>query len=168
MELIPQLILLLLVIYTAILLGRTTIGGAPYAPLGKEKIDTMINLLDIKKGDKVVDLGSGDGRIVIGLARKGAQAHGYEINPLLVVISKYKINKAGLGKNAFIHMKSYWNEDVSKFDAITLFGAPHIMKKLKGKFEKELKPGTKIVSNYFKFPDWNFIKEKDKIYFYII
>ncbi len=168
MEIIPQLVLLIIVFCVTVLLGYTTLKGAPYAPLGYEKINNMLDLLDVKTGEKAADLGSGDGRIVIELARTGAKAYGYEINPFLVLITKYKIKKFGLEKNAFILMKNYWMENLSEYKIITVFGAPHIMKSLGEKLKKELKPGTRIASNYFKFPDWKHIKEKNKIYIYKI
>ena len=76
-----QLILIFLVI--AFIIPFFT-SGLGYAPSTTAIIDRMIKLLNIKPGEKAVDIGSGDGRVVIALAKAGAEAHGYEINPLLV------------------------------------------------------------------------------------
>ena len=73
-----------------------TKGGAPYIPSGEKEVDKIISLAKIKPGDRVVDLGSGDGRIVIGFAKQGTEAHGYEVNPILVLWSKLKILFSGL------------------------------------------------------------------------
>ncbi|MBU4142330.1 hypothetical protein KKE99_05680, partial [Patescibacteria group bacterium] len=58
--------------------------GAPYVPIPKNGLDKMVEFANIKFGQKAVDLGSGDGRIMIAMAKAGAIVHGYEINPLLV------------------------------------------------------------------------------------
>ena len=64
-----------------------SLKGAIYDPSNNESVKKMVELAQIKPGEKSVDLGSGDGRVVIEFAKKGIQAHGYEINPLLVMIS---------------------------------------------------------------------------------
>ena len=84
------------------------IFGAPFEPTSDRKLKIMMKLAKVKKGEKAVDHGSGDGKIVIALAKAGAEAHGYEINPLLVLFSRYKIKKAGLKGKAFIHWKNFW------------------------------------------------------------
>ena len=140
--------------------------GAPFEPTSKEKVKKIIELSKIKKGEKTADLGSGDGRIVIELAKKGAEAHGYEINPILVFLSRRKIKKQGLENKAFIHWKNFWKENLKKYDLITIFQFHTIMKKLGKKFKKELKPKTKIISYYWKIPGWQIIKNKGNIFLY--
>lgn len=141
--------------------------GAPYAPLGHERIANMMKVLQIKPGEKAVDIGSGDGRIVIELARQGAEAHGYEINPLLVLISRRNIRKAGLQGKAFIHRADMWQQDYSGFSAITLYTTTHAMGRLEKKLRKDVNPGTRIAANYFKFPNWQPIKKEGTVYLYI-
>jgi len=136
--------------------------GAPFEPTKERQVKKMIKLAKIKKGDKAVDLGSGDGRIVIALAKAGAkEAHGYEINPFLVWISRRKIKKAGLQKKAFIHYGSFWKANLRKYDVITLFQFGTVMNRLKKKFMRELKPGTRVISNHWRFHSWK-IKKKSK------
>ena len=141
--------------------------GAPFEPTSNKKIKKMIKLARIKKGDKAVDLGSGDGRIVIALAKAGAEAHGYEINPFLVLLSRRKIKKAGLKGRAFIHWKNFWNINFRRYNLVMLFQFHTIMDKLRKKLEKELKPKSRIVSYYWKFPKWKPIKKIENIYLYI-
>lgn len=141
--------------------------GAPYEGTGRKKVEDIIELAKVKKGDKVVDLGSGDGRIVMAFAKKGIEAHGYEINPLLVLASRYKIKKLKLN-NAFIHWKSFWKSDLGNYDVIVLFQYKTIMKKLKNKLEKELDKYSRIVSYHWKFKDWKISKEKGDVYLYKI
>ena len=140
--------------------------GAPFEPTKERKIKKIIKLANIKKGEKVLDLGSGDGRIVIAMAKKGAEAHGFEINPFLVLISRLKIKKQGLKGKAFIHWGSFWKKDFSKYDVIILFQFSTIMKRLEKKLKKDLKKGTRVISYYWKFPTWKIINRNEHIYLY--
>ncbi len=140
--------------------------GAPYAPIGEQKIAAMMELLQVKKGEKAVDLGAGDGRIVIALAKHGAEAHGYEINPLLVMIGKNNIRKSGLSGKAYMHWGDIWRLDLAKFSIVTVYLTAHIMPTLEKKFAKELQPGTRLVMNYFKIPNWKPDKKLDTVYLY--
>jgi len=140
--------------------------GAIYVPTKKEKMLEMIKLAEVKKGDKAVDLGSGDGRLVIALAKKGVEAHGYEINPFLFFLSKRNIKKAKV--KASVHFANFWKKDLSQFNVVTLYGMNHVMGKLEQKLKKELKPNSKVVSNSFDFPNLKPKKEKDSVYLYIL
>ena len=139
--------------------------GAPYEGTGKKKIEDIVKLAEVKKDEKVVDLGSGDGRIVIAFAKKGIEVHGFEINPLLVLASRYKIKKLKLN-NAFIHWKNFWKEDLGKYDVIILFQYKTIMSKLKNKLEKELQKSARVISYHWKFKDLKIIKNKGDVYLY--
>lgn len=156
-----------LVIMFGLILYALTFG-APFAPVAQNRIETMIKLLRLKPGEKLVDLGSGDGRIVIAFASLGIQSHGYEINPLLVAWSRFKIRQMGLQKKAFIHFKSYWSENLSRFNAVTVYGIAHMMGRLEKKLKKELKPGSKVVSNYFQLQGLKPMNQENKVLLYII
>lgn len=166
MILILQLLLAPILIAIIGILVYSLVRGAPYAPLGKQKIATMLSLLNVKSGDKAVDLGSGDGRLVIELAKKGAISHGYEINPLLVLIAKWKIRKLGLQKNAHIYWCDFWGKNLSSFDIVTVYLAPHSMKAVETKLRRELKPNARVAVNYFPFFTWSPKKTIEKIYLY--
>lgn len=140
--------------------------GAFFAPTSKETVEKIISLSDIKLGEKAIDLGSGDGRLVIALAEAGAEAEGYEINPILVWLSKRNIKKSGLKNRAFVYYKNFWKEDFSKFNVVIVFGISYMMKKLEKKLKKELKPGARVVSNYFIFPEWKYSKKQGNVYLY--
>ncbi len=140
--------------------------GSFYAPSLPARIEKMFRLLEIKPGDKAVDLGSGDGRLVIALAKAGIEAHGYEIDPLLVWQSRKKIKRAGLENRAFIHLRSFWPEDLSSFNIVVVYALDFVMKDLEKKLKKELKPGARIISNYFSFPHWPEIKREGEIRLY--
>lgn len=147
--------------------------GAPFVPIDKTVLKKMITLLQVQPGEKAADLGSGDGRIVIELARAGAKAQGYEINPLLVLASRKNIRNAEQtlrlhSGQASIHWKNFWGQDLSSFQVMTLFGMPHMMKRLAKKLAKELKPGSRIISHQFTFPDWPIAKQESQLYLYRI
>jgi len=164
--LIFLLIVCLFVFSMSFLILPTLFWGAIYVPTKPGIVKKMINLADIKPGDKAVDLGSGDGRLVIALAKAGAEAHGYEINRFLVCLARKNIRQAGLSDRAFILLKSFWEQDFSKFDIVTIYGMSHIMKKLELKLKKELKPNAKVVSNSFTFPNWQHSKKEEGVYLY--
>ena len=142
------------------------IRGAPFVPTGSRTLKTMIDLANIQPDEKVADLGSGDGRIVIAIARVGAEAHGYEINPFLVLWSRYRINRAGLSRRAFVHWRDIWRVDFASFKVITVFGMVHIMGPLERKLRRELRPGSRVVSNTFKFPCWPLSSKEGRVYLY--
>ncbi len=128
--------------------------GAPYVPTDDETIQNILALAEIKKGQEVVDLGSGDGKMIIQFAKSGAIATGYEISPVLVWLTKYKIWKNKLSGNAYVYKRDFWKEDLSQFDVVILFGIPYIMDELAQKLSTELHPHAKIISNKFEFPSW--------------
>src|SRR3972149_11588524 len=126
--------------------------GAPFQPNSEGYVGRIVKISGARKGGKVADLGSGDGRIVIAFAKKGIEAHGFEINPFLVLISKWKIKKAGLQKKAFVHWKNFWNENLGGYGVIISFQVFYAMEKLKEKILKETRKKIKVVSRDWKFP----------------
>jgi cyclopropane fatty-acyl-phospholipid synthase-like methyltransferase len=140
--------------------------GAPYVVTDKETLEKIVNLVDIKKNTKVVDLGSGDGRIVIAFAKRGVEAHGFEVNPFLVALSKINIRRKGLSNNAFIHWKNFWRQDLSKFNVVVFYGITHVMFELEQKLKEELKKGALVITHSYKLPNWNHSKKVGAIYLY--
>jgi len=142
--------------------------GAVFVPIHQSKIEIILRMAQIQPKQKIADLGSGDGRIVIAFARAGAEAHGFEINPLLVWWSRHKIRMAGLGDRAFIHFQSFWPADLSRFDVIIVFGIDYIMKRLGRKLRRELRSGAKVISFAFPLPGWQEEKKERGVYLYTI
>ena len=96
--------------------------GAPFLPSYKKRdsnLDSLFGLLRENRVQKIVDLGSGDGRVVIDFLKAGFDSYGIEINPLLVLWSKIKIKKLKL--RAHISWGNFWRKNLSEFDAIFIF-----------------------------------------------
>ena len=163
---IIALLVLIALICVAIATIYFALRGAPYANTLPSRIEEMMKLAEVKKGERAVDIGSGDGRIVIALAKRGVEAHGYEINPLLVLWSRYKLKRAGVSDRAFIHFKDMWRHDYSDFDLIISCQISYMMGRLEKKLRREIKPGARVVSNYFTFPTWKPKKKKGYVYLY--
>jgi 2-polyprenyl-3-methyl-5-hydroxy-6-metoxy-1,4-benzoquinol methylase len=152
--------------------GVPMFTGAPFAVSSRSKIKKMIELIKIetasRKDLKVVDIGSGDGRIVAALAKEGFIASGVELNPCLVWYSRLKLKMAGLGKIALVKRANFWQEDFSQYDIVVLFGVFYIMARLEKKLQQELKPGSLVFCNHFAFPTWQPVKKDEDIYIYQI
>ncbi len=141
----------------------------PYIPTDKKTVKDIQKLANKNKNkQKAVDLGSGDGRIVIALAKAGYEAHGYEINPLLILRSRRKIKKLGLENKAYIHWGNFWEKDLASFDLVVVYGITYVMQDLKNKFLKELKKNAIFICNTYTFKDWNYVKQSGKAYLYKI
>lgn len=146
-----------------------TVGtdGAPFMPTTSPTAKAMIDLARIQPGELVADLGSGDGRLVIALAKAGAKAYGFEINPLLVWWSRWRIYRHGLRKQAFVYWRNFWQEDLSRFSVITVFQLTPMMGRLGEKLAAELRPGARIVSNSWEFPGWKIQATKNGAKLYV-
>jgi len=119
----------------------------------------MLKLAEVKPGELVYDLGSGDGQIVIMAAKEfGARAIGVEIRRDLVEESLRKIKEYGLEDRVTIIHGDFFKVDISDADVVTLYLLTSVNERLRPKLEKELKPGTRVVSHDFEIPGWKPIK----------
>lgn len=123
--------------------------GAPFVPTKKADLTKLFEHLKLRKGTSLIDLGSGDGRVLLIASKKGLRATGYELNPFLVLLQRIRLSRYKKSKVLF---KSYWASDISKADVIFVFSAQPYMNRLIGKLERELKPGATVVSYAFSFP----------------
>jgi cyclopropane fatty-acyl-phospholipid synthase-like methyltransferase len=140
--------------------------GPIYVPTLAPTVKRMIEEIEIKPGMKVADLGSGDGRIVIAFAQKGAEVVGYEINPLLVMWSRIKLKKANVHDRARIESVNFWKANLGSFDVVVVFGIGHIMNKLSSKLNSELKTNALIVSNAFTMPGFEEVRTVGSLIIY--
>ena len=142
-------------------------NGAIFDPSDEKDIEIIIDLLALKPADKAVDIGSGDGRIVSAMARKGAMAYGIEYDPDLVKKSTDSIYAEKLETKASIIYSSFWDINLHQFNKITIYQYYTVMDRLEKKILHEVQPGSYIVSHLWKFPTWKPAKKIKEIYLYI-
>jgi SAM-dependent methyltransferase len=135
-------------------------GDVPYVPTPPEVVDAMLKLAGVKANDVVIDLGCGDGRIVIAAAQKyGARGLGIDLNPERIKEANENAQKAGVKRVQFIE-KNLFDADLHEASVVTLYLLPEVNRRLRPKLLKELKPGTRIVSHSFDMGDWKPEKEQ--------
>jgi len=122
----------------------------PFVPTPQDVVEGMLELAQVKKGDVVYDLGSGDGRIVITAAKKyGAQAVGFDIDPELIKQSRESIRKEGLENLAEIREQDILTVDLSQASVLTMYLLPSVNLKLRPKILSAMTPGSRVVSHAF-------------------
>ncbi len=131
-----------------------SLKGAPWVPTRSLDVDRFLKLSDLKEGEKMYDLGSGDGRLVCAVAEKGGNAVGYEVSLFPFIISKIRQIFNGRWKKSSIQYRDFWNADLSDADVIYFFLMPKIYSKLKSKLEKELKKGARVVAYVWPIEGW--------------
>lgn len=128
---------------------------APYFPTPPVIVERMLKLGELKKGEKMFDLGSGDGRIVLMAARKfGADSTGVEIDEALAKQSSAEISRQGIAKIARVIHGDVTTQDYSTADLITVYLLPNSNTKIRPMLEKQLKKGTRVVAHDFEFAGW--------------
>lgn len=127
----------------------------PFVPTPQEVVEKMLEIAQVKKGDVVYDLGSGDGRIVITAARKyGVRAVGFEIDPDLIKKSRENIRKEGLQQLAEIRQQDILTVDLSGATVVTMYLLPDVNMRLRPNVLSQLRPGSRVVSHAFDMEDW--------------
>ncbi|MFA5020582.1 MAG: hypothetical protein WC517_00785 [Patescibacteria group bacterium] len=126
-------------------------SAAPFLPTRARDVDRMVELAGLKPGERVYDLGSGDGRLVFAAAKRGAEAIGIEI---FILPYLYSWIKSWGRKNARILFGDLFNYDISGADAVLIFLMNKSYGRLVEKFSRELKPGTRVVVGCWKIEEW--------------
>jgi len=135
---------------------------APYYPTPETIVDKMLQLGGLKAGEKVYDLGSGDGRIVITAAEKfHAEAVGIELDKDLYKLSVDKIRKLHLEKDAHIVNGDLLKQNYSSADLITVYLLPGFIDKVQPLLDQQLKKGSRVVAHDFEFKNWTPDKVED-------
>ncbi len=125
-----------------------------WVPTPQALVDTMLDMAKLTPADRLIDLGSGDGRTVVTAARRGTRALGIELNPDLVRLARQRAEREGVAALARFQRRDLFVQDLSQASVITMFLLTEINLKLRPKL-LELQPGTRIVSNTFTMGDWS-------------
>ena len=121
-----------------------------FVPTPQEVVDAMLKLAKVTKNDVIYDLGSGDGRIPITAAKTyGARGVGIDIDPQRIKEATENLKTAGVGDRVKFLNQDLFTTDISEATVVTLYLLPSLNVKLIPKLNKELKPGTRIVSHAF-------------------
>ncbi|MDO9134568.1 cyclopropane-fatty-acyl-phospholipid synthase family protein [Hydrogenophaga sp.] len=124
-----------------------------WLPTSQVLVDRMLAMARLTPKDHLIDLGSGDGRLVITAAKRGATAHGIEYNPDFVAFSQRAAQAEGVSQRATFEKADIFESDFSKATVITLFLLPDLNMRLRPTL-LDMKPGTRVVSNSFNMGDW--------------
>jgi cyclopropane fatty-acyl-phospholipid synthase-like methyltransferase len=127
----------------------------PFVPTPIEVVDKMLEMAQVKKGDVLYDLGSGDGRIVIRAAKKyGVRAVGIEMDPFLLKKARQDAKAAGVSHLVEFRSEDALQTDLSRATVVTLYMLPWFNEKLRPNLKKYLKPGARIVAHDFGIEGW--------------
>jgi protein-L-isoaspartate O-methyltransferase len=128
---------------------------APYVVSPQEIVDRMLELADLRPGEMLYDLGSGDGRILIAaVVRFKAKAVGVEISDDLVASTNDRIHRLGLDNDARVIHGNFLDTDLSPADVVTLYLATDANEMLRPNLEKYLRNGARVVSHDYRVPGW--------------
>ena len=149
----------------------STLWGAPWAPTAVATVDQLLRLADVQPGETVVDLGAGDGRIVVRAARRfGALGIGVELDPLRWLVANLGIWVRGLeGRARVVHANMY-NYDLSDADVVTLYLLQGTNQRIKERLAQQLRSGARVVSHAFSMEGWTptIIDERRRLFVYEI
>lgn len=126
----------------------------PYVPTPPKVVEAMLDLARLKAGEHLVDLGSGDGRLPIAAAKRGATALGVEIDPRLVKRARLLAELEAQQAGARFLRADLFTVPLRDADVVTLYLLPEINERLKPKLLVELRPGARVVSHAFDMGDW--------------
>jgi precorrin-6B methylase 2 len=147
----------------------STLWGAPWARTSLSRVDRMLRLAGVQQGETVVDLGAGDGRIVIRAARRfGARAIGVEVDPLRCLIANVAIRVLGLRGRARVVRGNMFAYDLGEADVVTLYLLQGTNRQLKPHLAAGLRPGARVVSHAFPVEGWTplAVDREQRLYVY--
>ncbi len=129
--------------------------GGPYVPTPNVVVDRMLGFANVGERDHVIDLGSGDGIIVLTAAhQRKSSGYGVDIDEELIRLSNQRAKSLGVSGRVLFEAKDIFKTDVSKATVVTLYLLPEFMRRLRPKLFNELRPGTRIVSHDYHFEEW--------------
>lgn len=130
-------------------------SGGPFVPTPQVVVDEMLRMAKVGASDFVVDLGSGDGIMVLSAASQlKASGYGVDIDPALVKYSNAEATRLGIADRASFMVQDVFKADLTRATVITLYLLPSMMTQLRPKVFIEAKPGTRVVSHDYTFDEW--------------
>jgi SAM-dependent methyltransferase len=168
-----QLVIVLLIVFVLYVIWKywAISVGAGYDPAPMDKVHKLLEIAGVSDKDVVYDLGCGDGRVLITAARRfGARGVGYEIDPFRFVFAWFMTRLSGQAHRVTIRFGNFFGKDIAEATVIVLFLYGPAMERLKQKFIRELKPGTRVASYVWRFDGWECVDHlpEDNIYLYRI
>jgi ribosomal protein L11 methylase PrmA len=144
-----------------------------YVPTPQELVEDMLRLADVKRGDVLYDLGSGDGRIPVTAAKKyGIRAVGIDIDPDRIREAHANARRKGVAKLVRFRQQDLFMADFREATVVTLYLLPDLNLKLRPQLLRQLRPGTRVVSHQFDMGDWKPDKTLESngrtVYFWVI
>ncbi len=158
-------IIVIIGIFLVLIFSFVILFGAPYLPTLKPQAQNALDLLDLQPGQTLLELGSGDGRVLKQAAQKGIQGIGYELNPILVLYSQ--ISCWRYRKLVTFKCRNYWQVKLPECDGIYVFLLDKYMQKLDQKIMQDLHKPVKLVSYAFKIPGRVPIAKKSGLMLYV-
>lgn len=145
-----MLIVWIIIVILVASFGGVIIFGAPYVPTMKAQTEQALDLSGLRRGQSLIELGSGDGRVALAAARRGYQVVGYELNPILVLVSlvvtwRYR-------DLVSIRWANFLKADWPEARAVFIFGLDKLMPKIDRKLSREAQKPVRLVSYAFKVP----------------
>jgi predicted RNA methylase len=159
-------LLTLLLVFLFIVFVISVFVGVPFLPTHRKQAKKMIEFAKLKPGMVAVDLGSGAGRLLFLAAATGARAIGYELNPFLVLWTRFMAVVKGVGGNVEVKWQSLYQADLKNIDVVFAFLFPGPMEKLRSKLFSELRPGAKVISYVFAIPEKKTVLTEEGIFVY--
>lgn len=156
--------LIITALVLALCFGSVILFGAPYLPTLGPQVEVALGLANLKKGETLIELGCGDGKVLVAAAKQGLNVVGYEINPLLCLICWIRTRK--YGKQVRIIWGDFFKKQWPPAEAIFTFLLPRYMEKLNKKVIQSADKPVKLVSFAFEIPSKKHASQKDGVFLY--
>lgn len=144
--------------------GGVLLFGAPYLPTLTPQVETALDLAELQPGETLLELGCGDGKVLIAAAKRGYKAVGYELNPFLALIAWLRTRR--YKGRVRVVCGNFWTQDWPKSEAIFVFLLDKFMNKLDTKITQLPQPPRLLVSFAFEIPDKKPIKHQNGLFVY--
>lgn len=164
------ILFLVIIVILLFLLSMLWPPDSPWSPWWRttpQRARIECRLAQVKKGDVIYDLGSGEGTALIIAAKEfGATGVGIEIDLFRALFSKIKVSLSGVSNKIEIRRDSFWDQDISEATVVFMYLIPKTLIKLRPKFLKELRPGTRVVTFVYRM-DLPLIAQDEKAELYV-